>query len=365
MIVLVIVSFFALFFTFYASRDEIPYGLEIAFLLLTFVAAIHYNYGNDYNNYLLTFEKITQYDFSISGLLNQTFYKESGWALLCFLFKPVGFLWMVVFLSIIENLAYYIFVRFYVPKNWWILGIFIYVSSKYLYILNMSMLRQGLTVALFVLIWPLIKSKNVLKIVVSLFIVWIASTIHSSAWILLPFVLFGFIPMNNGRVIGVILFVLFFVLFFNIELLNQTMMQFSDIEELERYFEKYQNNEAHTKFGIGFILLTIPFFVSLFFLLFNKSATIEEKQIITIASVGSLIIPFIQIFSIVGRMGYYFAPFTIASIPITYRWIACPWKYFFVFLFVFISCYDYWLFFHSDIFAKCYLTFHSIFEVIF
>ncbi|OWV14371.1 EpsG family protein [Fibrobacter sp. UWB5] len=364
MLVLVVASIIALIVTFYASRDEIPFGLEFAFLLITFVAAIHYNYGNDYQSYATIFDVVTRHDFSYEGLIKHTFYKESGWALLCFIFKPVGFLWMVVFLSIVQNLIYYSFVRFYVPKEWWLLGVFIYLTSKSLYILNMSMMRQGLAIALFLLAWPFIQKKKPLGIAVATLIIFVATTIHSSALILYPFVFWGYIPMKNGRINGIILLILFVILFSSVDFLNSILIQFAEIEDLQEYFKMFENR-ATSKFGLGFILLTIPFVISVVFLIFNKNATTEEKQFVTIASLGSLIIPFVQIISMLARVGYYFAPFTIVSVPITYRWLPNPLKKIFVSLFVFIMIFDYWNFFHSDIFTAAYLTFHSVFEVIF
>ena len=68
MLVLIVTSIIALIITFYASRDEIPYGLEIAFLLITFVAAIHYNYGSDYKVYAAIFDEITNNETTINHI---------------------------------------------------------------------------------------------------------------------------------------------------------------------------------------------------------------------------------------------------------------------------------------------------------
>ena len=284
--------------------------------------------------------------------------------MLCFVFKPLGFLWLIAFLSLVENIAYYVFIRLYVPKEWWVMGLFVYLSSRCLYVLNMSMMRQGLTVAVFVLLWPLIKSKKIPKIIIASIVIFLLSTIHSSAIILLPFVFWGCVPMKSGTINGVVLLSLFVVLFFSVDLVNSILIQFSDVEELQSYFDKF-GDRGTSKFGLGFVLLTIPFVLGICFLIFNKNASFEEKQLVTIASVGSIIVPFTQVISLIGRIGYYFTPFTLASIPITYRWLPDPWKKCFVGLFIFISCYDYWLFFHSDIYRNSYLQFHSIFEVIF
>ena len=364
MVVLLVSGIVALLLTYFASKDEIPFGLEIAFLLIAFIAAIHYNYGNDYSNYVRIFENITKYDFSFNGLINHKFYRENGWALLCFIFKPIGFLWMVVFLSIAENIAYYVFIRFYVPKNGWTLALFIYLTSKCLYVLNMSMMRQGFTIAMFVLLWPLLKNKNIPKIALAGCLIWLLSTFHSSAIIIIPIIFWGFVPMKSGKINGIVLLILFLIFMFSVDLINSILISMSDIEDLQHYFSKY-SDRGNTRFGFGFLLLTLPFIIGVCFLIFNKKATIEEKQIVTIASIGSLIVPFTQVISLIGRVGYYFTPFTLASIPITYRWLPDPWKKIFVALFLFISCYDYWYFFHSEVFSEYYLNFHSIFEVIF
>ena len=184
MIVLLFAGCLAVFLAYYASRDEIPFGLELAFFVAAFVAAIHYNYGNDYISYAYDYKSITNHDFNWSDFINKKIYRvESGWILLNFIFKPFGFPVLVAFLGCFQNFVFYLFVKRSVPKTWWAMALFIYMFSDCLWVLNMSMMRQGLAGTLFVLAW-VVYDVNKKNFVWSFFLVFLAFSLHSSALVL-------------------------------------------------------------------------------------------------------------------------------------------------------------------------------------
>ena len=104
---------------------------------------IHYDYGNDYMPYYNVYKQVTSYRFDLSGILAGDYFREPGWVLLCWFFKPIGgFFMMVAVLNLIENMLVYRTIKIYVEKKWWPLSVFIYLFSTSLYLLNFSMMRQ-------------------------------------------------------------------------------------------------------------------------------------------------------------------------------------------------------------------------------
>lgn len=333
------------------------------FALLTILAALHYDFGNDYMPYLHTYNEITSYEFNWKAIINKDVWKEPGWALLCYAFYPIGgFFTLVIFLSILQNAIYYKFIRRYVDSKWWVFAVFIYLFSTSYYVLNMSMFRQGLAIALFVWAFTFIKDKKLLPAAA---LVLIAASVHTSAKILVPFLLWGFIPMNErfSKLISALSAILFVILFFSPNAANALFMGLSDLEDVQRYADTYGSTDNIASLGIGFLLNTIPFVMFLYFLLKNKEAEVWQRQLVSLACIGTFIIPFGQIIPMTGRIGMYFGVFTICSIPIVYKWIPnYHIKRAVLFIFIMMTLYDYYLFFTDSAFAKYYSTYHTIFS---
>ncbi len=366
MIVLLIVSFIALILTYYASRGDIPFGLEMAFVLVGFVAAIHYNYGNDYKDYVALYNNFSQYEeFDWDYLMLKKIYKEPGWLLLNFLFKPFGFFTLVAFLSVVQNFIYYLLVKTYIPKEWWILGVFIYLFNTSLYVINMSMMRQGLTVSLFVLAWIIWDKTKKIFSPISFVLILIASSIHNSAIVVYPCLLIKFLNRKTAPfyALGVIIL---FILFFAIpDLVNSLFLQFSDIEDIQRLLLKYEDSSTKLSYGIGFAMMMIPFAAMFFFLTKNENTSTEDLKILALAILAYSIMPFRQSIPMMGRMGYYFTAFSIPAIPIVCKKISYPYVIYFLASYIFLIFVEYWKFFTSETYSKWYMQFHSIFEVIF
>lgn len=366
MYILIITSLLALLFTYLESHGQMKNGMAWGFGLLTVLAAIHYDFGNDYMPYFYTYNQITSYGFNLDAVFNKEIWKETGWALLCFAFYYIGgFFSLVIFLSILQNVIYYKFIRKFVNRKWWVFGVFIYLFSTSFYVLNMSMFRQGLAISLFAWAFTYIKDK---KIIPAAALIICASSVHNSAKVLFPFLLWGFLPINKktSKIISVVFTGLFFLLFFNLDTVNDIFMSFTDFEDVQKYAETYKNGINTTTFGIGFICNTIPFIMFLYYLLRNKSAEIWQQQLVALACVSTFITPFGLIIPMITRIGMYFSVFTIVAIPIVYRWIPNHHLRGMVMLiYLVMTMYDYFLFFTDSVFAKYYATYHTIFSQLF
>ena len=363
MYTLLIASLLALFFTYQESIGNCKNGLAWGVVLLTILAALHYDFGNDYMSYFNGYKEITNQGFDFDAILDKEVWKEPGWAFLCFAFYPLGgFFSLVIFLSILQNMIYYKFIQKYVDKKWLVLALFIYLFSTSYYVLNMSMLRQGLAISLFVWAFNFIKEKKILPAAT---LIISAASIHNSAMILFPFILWGEIPMNQtfSKIFSVVCGIIFFALYLNTEYVNLIFAGFMAMDNFQEYAITYEDTAYQATYGIGFIFKTIPFVMFLFYLLKNKEAERWQRQIVSIACIGTFIVPFAQNVPLITRIGLYFEVFTIFAIPIVYKWIPnIRIKIIVINILVMITLYDYYLFFDASVFAKYYSTYKTIFS---
>ena len=332
----------------------------IGFCLVTFLAIIHYDYGNDYMSYYSVYWEISNFD-SISQVLNMEVYREPGWSVLNYIFRYFGgFFGLVAVISLFEGIVYYKAIKRYSPKNLWVLGVFLYLIRTSFYLLNFSMLRQGLAIAVFLALWPWIEKK---KWIPCLIIMYLTSTIHSSALILLPFCFWGYLPVKNSRVIAFPLIALLIVLSFSTSLLisvSEAVLETSD--SFQQYTVTYGKGSAGVQFGIGALIYLIPTIVTWFYLGYGAK-TEENKRMASLSLVGTLITPFNSVLPMVGRLGFYFSAYSIVVLPLAYMSIKNKGlRMTLLSLYCLIVAYDYYVFFTSDVFGEHYKTFHTIFS---
>lgn len=97
MIFVSIVSLIAVLLVQLETQKKISFGYGFAFFLVTFIQAIHYDYGYDYNVYFKEFYFFTYQSFSYQYLTQNIGYRDAFWPLFCFVFKPIGFLEWLLF----------------------------------------------------------------------------------------------------------------------------------------------------------------------------------------------------------------------------------------------------------------------------
>lgn len=363
MVTLFLMGLVCLLFAYYASRDEFPHGLEFCFAIAAFFAAIHYNYGTDYLSYQRIFEEIGQYEFNWYHIAKKRFFTDIGWLLLCYAFKPLGFVYLVAFVGIVENFIYYFFVREFVPKKWWPMAVFIYLFSENLYVLNMSVLRQGFAASLFVLAFFFIQRPNIKKNLIAFGILYIAYTIHGSALILFPCLLLVFFKRSWAPYLTIPILFLLIILFLNPDIVNNFLLSVEDLEGIEEYKKYYERGEARG-FSIGILWRLLPFFVAAYCCFVYKKITENELRLIVLSMLGFIMIPFSLAVPMIGRLFFFFTPFMMASIPITYRILPGKWRESLLGLEILYIIYGYWNFFHSPTWMDAYYEFHSVFELI-
>ena len=362
MLVVFLTSVIALILTVLESRKMLNWGMAIGFTLVTILGCIHYDYGNDYMAYYDIYYSIVNVPFDISKVFAGDIFKEPGWALLCYLFKPFGgFFMMVAVLNIIQNLIVYKLIKRFVEQRWWPLAIFVYLFFTSYYVLNFSMMRQGLVICVFLGVWELIKDKKYIK---AFLILLFSSTIHKSALILLPFAFLGLVPIKKGRILVLIYIVLYLMIWFRGEFMNEVMMVFMSVDEFAEYGETYGNSQVNITYGFGFVINLIPLILSLMYIIKDRGSR-DDKLIVALSIVNFIIAPFSEIMPVIGRVGMYFGSYQILALPKVYANVrnrVIRWGL--LIILVSVTLYDYFGFFNSIVYREGYSEFKTIFSVI-
>lgn len=233
MIVLSIISCMALLFSRYYPKKNVSIGLKWAFILLALVSGIRYNYGNDYINYLYAYNVISRatspFSISISNGINDF---EPGWAFFNWICKPIGFQGFVMVFSCVISFLYYRFIRDNVSPKYYTVALFTYLFEWSMFPLQLSMMRQGLVIAIFAFIYNYIKRR---KWITALIVLFLCSTIHKTALILLPFAFWGYLPVRNSKFISVAFAVIAMLAFSSTTFIGDIYVYFLQFESIVDY----------------------------------------------------------------------------------------------------------------------------------
>ena len=362
MLVVVSTSFIAILLAYLSRYRSFKNGLEWGFMIVTFIACIHYNYGNDYENYYKLWYDIKGSSFQ--RLFSYGFKAEPGWILINWILGfDGGFYVLVAVLNLIQNFIYYYLIKKYVPRDWYWLAILLYLCDTSLYVLNFSLMRQGLAVALFIGSFLLINKK---KYIVSAVIILLMPFIHKSAWVCLPLLLIPLLSVKWLKFYLIIILALTIALFFFNDTVAKSYEMMISLEDFEKY-QNYEERLSTGSLGFGFLLGLIPYFCLIYFLLKQgKQLTKEIQMLLLISYLCLLVVPYkLYTQSIVSRIGIYFSAFLVASIPWMYSNIKGKIiRDTVTMIIVFLTMYSYSIFFSSATYGKYYSNFHSIFELI-
>lgn len=363
MVVLVFVSFIVMFLAYLESKRLLKNGMLTGFVILTAVMSLRFEYGNDYVSYAQKFIYDGNMLFKFSDLTDGTI-ADPIWFLLNRMFKPFGFQVFVIFLTIIDSIAYYHLIKTNLPKNLWVFGLFIYLFTNSFFPMQLSMMRQGLAMALIVLAVPYILEKKRWQ---PLLLMATSVGIHSSAIICIPFILLLYMNFTKRKTLVICGFFALFALFFVakdiiLELMSTTLNSFEYLQKYdEKYLlgDKYEASAAKSIFGL--VLYLFPVIISIIFL---RNCKDEEKiKCLVLYLLGSFIFLTNEIIPMAGRLAWYFTIFSIVALPLSFSNIKV-WsvRYACIFLFVLITLKEYNDFFHALNWKDAFLEFRTIFS---
>lgn len=364
MYIVIATSLIALLLTYYESIGRLRGGMKWGFVIITVICAIHYDYGNDYMSYYNVYKEVESTDFNFSTIMQGYVYRDPGWALLNYLFKPLGgFFVLVAVLNIIQNVIIYRFIKREVAKEWWPISVFIYLFTTSFYLMSFSMMRQWFVVCIFMSMWPYIKKRNWW---IPLLVLYLCHFIHGSSIVLIPFAFWGFLPIKNSKLYTLIFAGFVIALWISGTWVNTLIEQTVSLTETESFVERYEQSDTiNGSFGIGAFLKFLPLLLGLFYLFNEEGKDLSQKQLVALSIIGFAIAPLNQLLPAIGRMGLFFSFFQVATFPVIYGRIKnVPLRLVFISIYVLLIVYDYLLFFKRGVFADHYRYFHTIFSVL-
>ena len=360
--VVFIVSLIALLFAILDSTGRQRSGLKIAFVIITVLSCLRYNFGNDYPSYMKEFLEMGNY--SVSSILFHDTFKDKLWFILQHFLRPIGWVPFVGAISIFSNVAYYKLIKEYVPRKFYWLGFFIYVFTFDMFVLQQSMIRQGLVVAIMALVFMRVdkmKTFNLGQFLLVLLGTACALGIHKSSVVCVPCLLIKFLPLRK-RFIPLILALVFVALFFLQDSIAQLVINILFSDELSNYASDYLEEEGRG-IGVRAILEFIPFFVAAWYL-WQKDTADGPRFLIVLSMIATMLYPVTMLNHLMSRLTYYFSILSMATIPVTYDRIKNKLlRNALLFLMMAIQMYVYFDRFANPTYKQAFGVFHTIFSM--
>ena len=333
----------------YKSKEHL---LKVSFFLIFLFLALRYNYGNDYPAYIDDFVLLTSND-SFDYIFENEYY-EKGWLFLYYLFKPFGFFALIAVLAAFNCFVYYHLIKKYVLPGYHWFAVFLYVFSPGFMLIHCSAMRQSLAIALFLFSIDYINKKDAIRYFLCIVL---ATLFHTSALVLLPVYFLGIFDWKINRPLAIIFFVIY-ILFFQFGILLMPVLSIF----VGTNFESYMRYEGTIELssGIGLILNSSLFALILFYAYYQSNQT---SLFFKIAILSYFIIPLSLNISSLTRIGMYFDIAMIIVFPATVYTIKKPTiKVAVLAIIVFITLYNFNVFFKSEVFNKSFGTYQTIFS---
>jgi hypothetical protein len=179
-----------------------------------------------------------------------------------------------------------------------------------------SMMRQFLAMCIFILAFEFIIKKRWL---IAILLVFLASLVHTSALVLLPFCFFGYLNISLTYQMALIWLGVYLVLYFvAVDLLGDYILNFITFEQFEKYEVYFEAEKVNTDTGLGAIFSFI-LYVSLLF--HQKYQSKDMKIMFLLFAISVLFYVFADFAPLIGRLGYYFSIFSIVCYPWMFKTI--------------------------------------------
>lgn len=358
---LIFISLLVIFLAYLESKGSIKNGLLLGFIILTAIMSLRFEYGNDYISYSVKFLQDNRLSFSFKSLLKGEI-EDPIWFFLNRLFGPLGFQSLVAFVTIINSIAYYNLIKKELPLHLWPFGLFVYFFTASFFPMELSMMRQGLAMALIVLAVPYILSKDRFYPIV---LVALATGIHSSALVCVPFIMLLYLDFQKRKYLVVGAFVTLFAMFFLakdliLNVMSSTLNSFDALEKFDDKYllgNKYEASAAKSLFGL--IMYFFPVVVCLKSLVSCHDERIVKYSILYIF--GAFLFLTDQIIPMMGRLAWYFTIFSIVALPYAFEKISIrQLKSFLIIFFIILTLKEYNDFFHAENWKDSFLEFKTI-----
>lgn len=297
------------------KRSVFKYGLEASFFVLTVFLALRFDFGNDYQQYLIGFNDVwDNYSHDWKDIVSNIFLLryEIGWHVLCLLLHPFGFFGLVIIVTIVENILLYKFIKRNTSPNFYWLAIFIYVFSCDLLLTQASAMRQWLATCIFIYSTRFISEKKPFHY---FGMILLATCFHKTAIILAPIYLVRYLCKIKLSSITIIFVVpLLVIWYYYIPLLVSDYLPFLLAAESLDDMNQYLGESMDVSFSVvGLIFIFVPPLLCL-----SKLNDLNEQQriLVIIYFMYILVYPLAGVVMMAIRLGFYNLAVAIVAIPI-------------------------------------------------
>ena len=317
MLASIIVSLIIVFISFICIKYPKSKALEVAFLVLVVFLGIRYDFGNDYKTYMSLFHRLNN-SYSLFDVVKNIdrLECEVGWALLCVLFKPVGFFGMVFILTFAEYYLVYRTIKDFVPPKYYWLALFFLLFNPNLMLIGASGMRQWLAVCISLYSIRFILKKKQLYFFLSILI---ACSFHKSALIFAPVFLVGLSrsflqkPVVAYSVLPLI--VLWFFIAPNV--LPSYLDYVFGFDELEAYSGHYTRHINETREGtISFLGLISTFIIPTYAIIRSHRFDVDNYVFVFIYLLSLIFIPISNQVMMAVRLNFYFWCVGVIALPL-------------------------------------------------
>ncbi len=352
--VVLLVGILAVFFAFIESRKIWKSGMLMSFLIIFIFLMLRTNFGNDYWMYYYFFDQLDHDYVTYSNLNLYDQHFEIGWRVINKTFSYLGldFNALIVFLSLINVVVIYRFIKKYVPVQCYWFAVFLYVFNPDFLLVHLSAIRQMLAFMLVIFSLEIILKKKYFWFIL---ICIIAYTLHSSALFLLFLIPIKKISLQYSSRNFILLVVIYVLLF----LMGNF---FGDLVNLivENYFDRYStytSDEGAVTTGLG-MFVNFIFLISLFY---AKKYIPQDKHFFINVSIISILLGVLAIkVMMVYRLNMYFMPFTLISFPLMIYYLKnFIYKRGIISLIMAFYLYSFYNFFYSEIYSEFYMEYHT------
>lgn len=306
----IILNILVIIIAYFARYRKTRFLFEISFFIIFLFTALRFNFGTDYEGYLESFNYIIK-SHSIRSINFNSFLFEPAWAVLNYIFKPIGFFGFIIVLSAFICYTYYFIIKKYVdPKYYWF-AIFIYVFSFDIMWIQFSALRQALAIAIFIHSVKYLNEKRnpVIYILLNL----LGASFHTSAYFMLPLVIFSFKKIRNSKLLGIIILAIFWGILLEGHKLIPKLMELTAYISKDSYISKFEREISTSITLIGSLIWGTLLMIIIYYSKYQKD---EAKNLFYLSALYTLVYVFTPLVWLADRMGYYFAPFNIVVYPL-------------------------------------------------
>lgn len=269
---------------------------KISFLILAIVSCLRYMYGSDYYSYYLEYKHIQNgYNSPFENEWLFTFFNKIAPSFYVLIVATSLFFIWVIYRLLCDNLQ---------EQQIWI-GISVFLISPYLYLMNLSAIRQCMAMCFFIISIRAIEERNIKKYI---FLIIVAALFHKSAIVLLPvYFVVNDKKVKNIDIVGIILLIVFLLSFSGLyDAVEKVAVLFND----SNYMAYLAKEEGNT------IRATLLSSVYCIYILFNLPR-MEGKNIIygKLYLFSTIFVLLAYKMSTLSRIQMYFDIFSVVVIP--------------------------------------------------